>query len=428
MLNRIQNALRACGIDIWRILETEEETAELFFVKKELDTRRIKDTRKWLVTVFRKENRDGQELSGETTVTVTPAMDDVQIEHALKDAFFAAQFALNPSYELPDPVKAETVRKTGFLAESPLSETAKVMTEALFAADKHGDAFLNSAELFIVKKASRVIASTGTDVSWTDGNVNGEYVVQCKEPEDVEMHHSFKYDECRPEELTKAVDAALMFVRDRARAQKILKSGNYDILLTGEELSEMFSYYGFRSNASAVYAHYSDWEEGRDVQGPEDGEPIDLTLTATAPYNGEGLPMRDFPLLRGGKLQGIYGETRFCRYLGIEPTGQFRKSVCGNPGTETFEEMKKRPCLWAVSFSDFQMDAFSGHFGGEIRLAYLIEDGKAIPVTGGSLNGNLLEAQKHVRFSKERFACADYEGPYAMLLPDVPVAGSDSDE
>ena len=88
-----------------------------------------------------------------------------------------------------------------------------------------------------------------------------------------------------------------------------------------------------------------------------------------------------------------------------------------------FEKLKKGPCLWAVTFSDFQMDAMSGHFGGEIRLAYLIEGGKATPITGGSVNGSILEAQKDLTFSTERYRAADYDGPYAVRLKGVSVAG-----
>ena len=59
MLQTIQNALKECGVSAWRVRRTVEETSELFFVRKQLDTRRIKDTEKYDVTVFRKETRDG---------------------------------------------------------------------------------------------------------------------------------------------------------------------------------------------------------------------------------------------------------------------------------------------------------------------------------------------------------------------------------
>ena len=86
--------------------------------------------------------------------------------------------------------------------------------------------------------------------------------------------------------------------------------------------------------------------------------------------------------------------------------------------------MKKTPCLWAVTFSDFQMDAMSGHFGGEIRLAYLIDGDTITPVTGGSVNASILEAQKNLTFSTERYTSASYEGPYAMRLTGVSIAGA----
>ena len=79
--------------------------------------------------------------------------------------------------------------------------------------------------------------------------------------------------------------------------------------------------------------------------------------------------------------------------------------------------------LWAVTFSDFQMDAMGGHFGGEIRLAYLIDGDSVTPVTGGSVNGSILEAQKTFVFSTGRYVTASYDGPYAVRIPDVSIAG-----
>ena len=35
--------------------------------------------------------------------------------------------------------------------------------------------------------------------------------------------------------------------------------------------------------------------------------------------------MEDLPLLRDGKLARYHGNNRFCRYLGVEPTGAYQK-------------------------------------------------------------------------------------------------------
>ena len=125
-----------------------------------------------------------------------------------------------------------------------------------------------------------------------------------------------------------------------------------------------------------------------------------------------------------GVLKIFHGGVRFSRYLGIEPTGDYdSKGLNIKPGSVSVEDMKKKPYLWVVNFSDFQMDDFTGHFGGEIRLAFLFDGEKVTPVTGGSINGSILDSQTKMYFSKEIQRDANFEGPYAMCFEDVPVAG-----
>ena len=88
------------------------------------------------------------------------------------------------------------------------------------------------------------------------------------------------------------------------------------------------------------------------------------------------------------------------------------------------EQMKQGAYLHIVSFSDFQMDDFTGHFGGEIRLAFLSDGEKVIPVTGGSVNGSILEVQDRMIFSKERYTNSRYDGPMAVVMDGVQVAGA----
>ena len=179
-----------------------------------------------------------------------------------------------------------------------------------------------------------------------------------------------------------------------------------------------------RANAAILVSGYSTWKLGDNIQGEnEGGERLDLTLVADAPFNTEGVPMTDRKLVEGGCLKAYHGATRFCRYLGIEPTGNYQKFRVEN-GSMPLEKMRKDGVLETVSFSDFQMDFFDGHFGGEMRLALLHKDGKAVPVCGGSVNGSILDVQGKLIFSKERYKSGSYEGPYAVLIPGVPVAGA----
>lgn len=424
MIEKIQNALTKLNIARWRINEVKEESAELFFVKHNLDTRRVKDTHKCSVTVFREGEKDGKKLVGDMSANIISSMTDEEVESAIESAYYAAQFAMNPYFDAPEKVTSDTIVKQGELATAPLAQSAGKMAAAVFAADNNEHAYVNSTEVFCHKTFTRIITSEGTDVSFTDAVCKGDYVVQCKSPEDVELINQFEYDDVYSDALTQGVTEYLNFVYDRACAKRVLKSGKYDLILSGQSLAEVLSYYTDKSAADMIYPGYSAWKVGDCVQGNVTGDKLDMSLVATRPFSADGIGMKDLTILNEGKLCAMHGSTPFCRYLGIAPTGAYKKVSCDNFGSASFDDMKKNPCLWAVAFSDFQMDAFSGHFGGEIRLAYLIDGDKITPVTGGSINGNLIESQQSMTFSKERFTSSNYQGPYAVKFKDVSVAGT----
>ena len=132
--------------------------------------------------------------------------------------------------------------------------------------------------------------------------------------------------------------------------------------------------------------------------------------------------MADRPLIEEGVLKTLHGGARFAHYLGIEPTGNYQAIEVPVGGT-SMDALTAEPCLHVAAFSDFQMDVFSGHFGGEIRLAFLHENGTVTPVTGGSVNGSILDAQGRMTFSAERYRSANYDGPLAVRIEGVNVAG-----
>ena len=126
--------------------------------------------------------------------------------------------------------------------------------------------------------------------------------------------------------------------------------------------------------------------------------------------------------MQAGVLKMYHGGVRCSRYLGMAPTGWFGCTRVA-PGSLSMEDMKREPYLWVVNFSDFQLDDFTGHFGGEIRLAFLYDGERVTPVTGGSINGSILDSQTCMHFSKELQKSERFEGPYAICFENVAVAG-----
>lgn len=423
MINKIIDILNSEKIEKYLIQKTEKSSSELFFIKKKLDVRREKNITNYNVTVYRDVEKDGVKLRGSTSTDIFPTMTEEEIAAKLRDAYFAAQFAANPFYELVRGDGAAVVDNS--VEPQSAEEGVRAMAKALFSADDDSEAFINSAEFFAVNETIRVVNSDGVDVSFNKFNVNGEFVTQCRLEEDVELHYSFKYDKVDEKSIAEKAAEGIKSAKDRSVAKRCLKSGNYDIILSGEELSEILSYYTDRSDAAYVYAKYSDYSVGTNIQGDDvKGEKLNLACVATQPYSAEGLKMFDTSLIENGELKAIHGNSRFAQYLGIKPTGAYEKTEL-KAGTETLAEMKKKPYLQAVKFSDFQMDTFTGHFGGEIRLAYLFDGEKTTKVTGGSINGSITSAHKNFVFSKEQYEDSEYKGPFAVRIENVAVAGCD---
>ncbi|MCQ2427664.1 MAG: metallopeptidase TldD-related protein [Clostridia bacterium] len=422
MINRIIKALNAEKAKIWQINRTETERAELYFIGGRLDIPRRAFITEYKVTVYRDFEEDGKKFRGSSCCFIEDGLTDDEIAEKIRSAYYAAQFVRNPFYELPSPVTGSKDDSDSDLCGRNLSDIAEAFAKAVLSIPTDGNAFVNSLEIFVTRKKNEVAASTGTHVSFIENRVSGEYVTQCKRPVDVEQYRLFDYNSFDTEALKKSVRAAIRDAELRAAASASPKKGTYNILLTGENLKTFFEYYAIRGNASVIAPGYSTWKKGDTVQKSGSGELLNIDLVATEPYSSDGIPMKDTAIIREGRFMQVTGPTRFMRYLGEEPSGTFSKlRVSG--GTRKFEDMKKEGTLETVSFSDFQMDFFTGNFGGEMRLAILHADGKEIPLTGGSVNGKISAVEDKLVFSEERYEDSEYSGPYALLIPDVPVAG-----
>lgn len=424
MMQTILQALHDAQVDAWDISDEEVSSAELFLIRRRLDMRRMKHTRKYRVTVYRDFEKDGKKMRGSSSVMLVPSQSKEEIERIIREAYYAAGFVPNPTYDFPKAETCQPMQMESSLAALSVEDAALKLADALVRADHVEGSVLNSAEIFVERHTVHFVSSWGTDVCYTNNNANGEYVAQCKQPQDVEMHHTFRFDELAADTLQKQAEDALRQVRDRAVAKPTLPTGTYTVILSDDKLAELFSYYTARSHAGMVFPGYSNWKPGTDVQ-PQvtGGERLNLTLHATVPYSDEGIAMMDRPLLQDGKVVCNHGGARLSSYLGVAPTGNYNAISCAN-GSMSLEQMKAEPYLYPVSFSDFQMDVMSGHFGGEIRLAYYFDGKQTHIVTGGSINGSIGEAGNDLVFSTERYDTVRYHGPFAVRLHNVKVAGT----
>ena len=431
MKEKILASLKRLNIEEYTLNITSYKSAQMFFIKKSLDTKRAENTITYNVNVYRKFEKDGKEMKGNSSVFIYNGMTDDEIDTALNRAYLAASFVCNPTYELMECTENKFTTMESDLFNYTLEECCEKTAEALFAEDNRSDVFINSAEVFVYEYNAEIITSTGIDSGYTKRKISGEFVAQCKAPQDVETYKDFEYNSLDTEALKSKVSKTLEYTLDRAKATEAPKAGKYRVIISDSYVNDIFEYYKGRAQVGYIYAGYSTFEVGQNVQALNaegeyaeiKGDKVSMTLVPTAPISDEGVWQKELKLLDNGELKTFHGGLRFSRYLGVEPTGFFGSTTVA-PGSMSIEDMKKEPYLWVVNFSDFQLDDFTGHFGGEIRLAFLYDGEKVTPVTGGSINGSIIDSQTNMHFSKEIQRSANFTGPYAMCFEDVPVAGA----
>lgn len=302
MLNRIIETLKKLGIENYRINETTDSSVELFYIKKNLDTRRIADSHLYTVTLFCDFIDGDKAMRGASKTLLHSGMSPEALEATLKDTYYAASFVKNPTFELPEPIKSDCILMESRAAHQTLSENAKQMAAALFKADCRSSSFVNSAEIFATRHDEHIISSSGLDVAYTKYAINGELVAQCIEPQDVEQFRQFSFDDLDADTLFKIVSDTLDEVEARAVAYKSPAAGTYDVILKGENLAEVLSFYLARAGAYYIYPKYSNFAVGQGVQGGDIvGEKLNMTLTARAPFSEEGIRMKNLPLIKIGR-------------------------------------------------------------------------------------------------------------------------------
>lgn len=408
MTENIIKILDKLQIETYNIYDESRESVELFFIKRKLDLTRSKEVREIRVRVYRDFTENGEKMRGSSDVYIYPGMDDMEIEGLILSAYDSALYVKNPYFELPYGEKNDIPGQ-----DSELGVIAAKAAKALFAGeDGTKDAFINSAEIFSNKKTVRVITSKGCDVSYVRYNVEGEFVVQSLfAGNDVEQYVSFDYDELNETALTEKCIKALNMVKDRAVAKKTdIDFNEYPIIITDGYVGELLTFFLNRANAAYIYPKYSSYKREHDI-----GNKLTLLGVPKKPYSDEGVAMNKLPVIEDGIVKNIHGSVQYLEYLGEKQTGTFTATECTNADM-SIEEMCKGPYIMVKNFSDFQIDAFDGHFGGEFRLAYLCDGSETKIITGGTVTGNLIDKSDKLVFSTEKYSDGAYNGPAAVKI------------
>ena len=339
---------------------------------------------------------------------------------------YRASLVKNRPYILHAPKAAEPAEEQTI----DVAAISRTFLEAMRDLPETPGEDINSYEIFVSEKHRRFINSEGIDVeeSYPDSMI--EVVVNARdEKREIELYRSFSSGTCDAAALKRDLLRAMQTGRDRLRALPTPALGKADVLFTTADACEIYSCFAQRLDAELIYRGISTWKAGESICRAFVGDAPTLRAVRTLAnssanrrYDAEGAPIRDVVMMEKGVVRRNLGSRMFSSYLGLEdsfiPTNF---TVSG--GSRSEKELRSGPYLEVVEFSDFQVDAVTGDLFGEIRLAYLHEGEKTIPVTGGSVSGNLLHLSENMLLSRETVQYDNWSIPSATLIRGVTVTG-----
>ncbi len=432
MLDKIRQILISNrDIDGFKIKESRTEAIELFLVKKNVDMDRAKNVNHFIVTVYKDIEENGKKFTGSSTINIHPSMNDSECAEAIRDAAFAAQFVKNPYYPLVKPTAEYKEIEAGKFSKGDLTYWINELSKAIYKNDIYEKGGINSCEIFLNKVYTRIINSEGVNAESIDYEGMVEFITIWKDKgEEVELYRCMNFSDFDPDALSGEVETMTCMCKEKAIAKNTPVLEKSSVILTRDAVKDLFSFYLAKSSAEAVYKQESTWKPGDKVQGEDvKGDLITITLdpfmknsTCTGSFDEDGFLLEPVIILENGVLKRYIADTRHAWYLGVEPTGSIENMVVKG-GSKSINELRQEPCLETAAFSDFTVDDLTGDFCGEIRLAWYIDGGKAVPVTGGSISGNINELHDEMFLSGELQKDNNFEGPKAVKLLNVTISG-----
>lgn len=437
MLAKLIEALKSRqDLAAWSVRHVLRRSAQAYAVPKQTEAERTVVQEEYKLEVLRNTTTtDGSPAVGNGYATLLPEGD---ITASIDQAALVAVLMANPIYSLPRPTAVPDIP----LVDTELANDPQGMLDALMdrlrkASAKHKEVRLTSAECFGEIQTTHLVNSRGIDAEQKATEVALEFVLQAQRGE----RHS---EMLRETTKRRTIDLNIeLEVERRARyttdllettsppswqGAVVLRDAALVNFMMGDELSP--TVLRTLGSAASKYSKISPWEIGKSVfRGEVKGDPLTVWASRALPYgtnssrfDNEGLPGQRIDLIRDNKLVAFAASQRYAEYLKVPATGDFGNAELPT-GSMPAASLLAEPCVEVCQFSWFNPNPVTGDFSAEIRLGYIIKNGKATPFKGGQLVGNVLDALADVHWSKETAFFGGYLGPHTARFNNLKVAG-----
>ncbi len=406
----------------WVLTSSESRERQLYWRLGALHADRESKTVQHELVIYR--DVDGQRGSASAYLT-----GDTGDGERVRTALTGAGLALNPAYRLPE-APANYPDITLGLADLPARLDLEAWQARTMAQIVRAGAKASHVELFAGRHTTRIEASNGRSHEWSGDQFLLDLIVAAGEGDQATefrlMREARILEGLLPEDV---LERALQAVRDSARAI-LPPTGRMPVVLPASELATLLLAVDMHTNGQYVVTGASQKKVGDaliEVRGDAisiASDPLRSFAFASAPTDRSTVPARRLELLDRGVIRNMHVDVQFGAYLGTEPTGPVGTLVL-EPGTsEVADLLADGPVLEVLAFSALMPDLVSGSFAAEIKMGYLYRGGERIPVTQGSVTGNIFEALANCRLSRETEEEKGYFGPAKVRFEELQVAGS----
>lgn len=418
-----KNEIIAClkankNITDYELSIKKKDSRELFYVLKHLEINRAVKTETCVAQVYVSDKK----TTGSSLVTITAADTVKTLNSKINAAAKKAKAAKNNYYPLTK--KTNNIKENDKF-DKDLNDIASNIAKAIFKADVYSQGWINSTEIFVSKFSNEFINSNGVSHIVNSFKIEVECIpTWSNKKEEFELYKFYESNSIDYKQITKEVNEILNLSKDRSMAMKIdkinlpkdlpvfVKNDMRDTLV--ENLCAELSYRVIFTKQN----HYN-------ISDIVSNTKFDLIMKSeikgcadSKKYDNHGVILKSKKIIADGKAKDNFGDIQFGHYLGVKNiTGMF--SVCELKADGVNYENK--PHLIIETFSSPQLEANSGYWGGEVRLARYFDGKKYIPLTGFSISGNIYEDMKNVEFSIESATSNGYKGPKYWIFKGISI-------
>jgi len=400
----------------YKLIITQKDSRELFYVLKHLEINRAVKTQNIIVHVYVSDKK----TTGFSTIKVTAADDSKSLNKKIAAAVKKAKAAKNQYYPL-------VTKTTNILDKKPatrdLNEIANKCAEAVFKADIYKGGWINSTEIFVSEFKYELVNSKGVNhvsygfkleieciPTWSNGK------------EEFELYKFYESGKVDYKEITAETQDILQRAKARSQAKKLSEvkiDSNVKVLVKEDMLQLLVDNIADNLGYGSVYQKNNHYVT-KDVVS---NNKFELTLKGNVvgcansrKFDDDGVNLKSKTIVKDGVATNYHGGIRFGYYLG-------EKNISGNLPVAVLKakpyNYKKEKHLIIENFSSPQLDPSIGYWGGEVRLARYFDGKKYIPLTGFSISGNIYEDLKNVEFSKEEVSAPSYKGPKYFIFKNI---------